>query len=170
MAEQDSGVFWKNQFGSAMEPPLSPQEKALRDEFVGYYLEDLDYYKAALRVGFNKAYAMQYAQQFEQESYVQQQIMIRSRQAPLNAREQEQIDKAAVMNTLRLLINNGPYAVRATAAAKMASILGMDAPVKSQADITHRGGVMAVPAIASMDEWEKTAQATQERLVSETRE
>lgn len=66
-----------------MSPELSDMEKQLRDNFVREYLTDGNPYKAAIRVGFQAAFAKDYAAKFMNESYVLQQIeSVRQRKVP----------------------------------------------------------------------------------------
>ena len=74
-----------------------------------------------------------------------------------------------VLAVLREATKLGPYASRVSAAAKMAAILGLDAPSKADINVRHRGGVMAVPGIASLSDWEDEAESSQHKLVSDTR-
>lgn len=169
MAEQNSGLFWREHYAEAVEPELTPVEQQLRDLFVKEYLHDRDPILAAIRCGFNKCYAEQYGTQFLGESYVQRKLAALEQAEEEDEAERIAADKRAVLSVLRQASLVGPYASRVAAAAKLAAILGMDAPAKSEQTITHRGGVMAVPAIANLDEWEKAAQVSQDKLVSDTR-
>lgn len=56
------------------------------------------------------------------------------------------------------------HAARVAALGKLASIRDMDAPTKIKADLSMRGGVMMIPAIANLEDWEKAAQASQSSL------
>lgn len=40
----------------------------------------------------------------------------------------------------------------------------MDAPTKIKSEVALRGGVMMVPGIANLEDWEKAAQASQTQL------
>lgn len=166
MDENTSGLFWDSR---VMEPELSPREKALRDVFVKEYLVDYDPFQASLRVGFMRSFAEDYAKRLMSEPYVQRKITELQRTEPADEKEQAKQDKLLTLNTLRQAAQNGPFASRVAAAAKLAAILGMDAPVKTSQEIMHKGGVMMVPGLASLDAWEGAAQQSQERLVQEAR-
>jgi len=111
-----------------MEPELSEQEKALRDLFVQEYIKDFDPFQACLRVGFQAAFAVEYAKRFMSEPYVLRLIAELQRSTPENEDAQSREDKALVLSVLRQAAQNGPYASRVQAAAKLASILGLDRP------------------------------------------
>lgn len=159
--------FWSHEL--AMEPELTESEKALRDKFVDEYLVDFKPYEACIRVGFMAAFARQWADKFMDESYVQRRIRERKFKAPEDEKAQAEIDKQIALSALRQAAQHGPYPSRVAAASRLVTMLGIDAPTKVQNDITMRGGVMMVPAIANIDEWEQAAIATQDRLVQESR-
>jgi hypothetical protein len=125
MAENTSGLYLDPRL---MEPELSEQEKALRDLFVQEYIKDFDPFQACLRVGFQAAFAVEYAKRFMSEPYVLRRIAELQRSTPENEDAQSREDKALVLSVLRQAAQNGPYASRVQAAAKLASILGLDRP------------------------------------------
>ena len=61
MAENTSGLYLDPRL---MEPEPFGQEKALRDLFVQEYIKDFDPFQACLRVGFQAAFAVEYAKKF----------------------------------------------------------------------------------------------------------
>ena len=123
MAENTSGLYLDPRL---MEPELSEQEKALRDLFVQEYIKDFDPFQACLRVGFQAAFAVEYAKRFMSEAYVQRKIADLQRATPENEDAQAKQDKALVLSVLRQAAQNGPYASRVQAASKLATILGLD--------------------------------------------
>jgi len=125
MAENASGLYLDPRL---MEAELSEQEKALRDLFVQEYIKDFDPFQACLRVGFQAAFAVEYAKRFMSEAYVQRKIADLQRATPENEDAQARQDKALVLSVLRQAAQNGPYASRVQAAAKLATILGLDRP------------------------------------------
>jgi phage terminase small subunit len=167
MASENNAETWT---WVAMEPEPTEQERALLDLFCQEYLRDSNTTQAASRCGFQAGFAEQYGQRFFARSYVQRRLAP-LREAHVDEKHERQYDTRAVKTILREIMLN-PYqrpAARVAAAAKMASIYGMDAPVKSQVDINQRGGVMQVPGIASLDDWEAAAQASQTALAEASR-
>lgn len=166
-----NGVFWRSGYGGEVAEDLTQQERELRDLFVQEYLLDHDSYAAAIRVGFQEQYAHQYAQQFMGESYVRKLISDLQHQAPEDPKAFEEETKRKIVASLFREANyRGPgsgHGARVAALAKLASLFDMDKPTKVEQTITHRGGVMAVPGIASLDAWEAQAVASQEKLTSE---
>lgn len=134
MAEQMSGLFWKDRYVEQLHEELSSTEKQLRDLFVEEYLKDHDRLAAAIRCGFGKGYAKQYADQFWEEPYVQQKISKISRQALDPTEEQKQEHRAIVINTLLQAAQNGPYASRVSAARELATLYGWNKPTKDMTE------------------------------------
>lgn len=147
---------------------LSPVEKKLRDRFVEEYFVDYNATSAAIRVGYNKAYAEIYGQQFLCESYVRLRIAKRQAEQAAEPKQEAETDKRRIREMLLREANyhgpGGSSAARVSALSKLMSLYGMDAPIKSEKTVTHKGGVMKVPGISSVEEWEKEATSSQENL------
>ena len=111
-----------------LEEVLTLEQCQLRDMFVAEYLKDFDAHAACLRVGFLSAFAVQYAQTFMQEGYVQRQIAALTRSAPASAAEQEIVDRALLENSLREAMQRGPYASRVAAGRAFAELKGWNRP------------------------------------------
>lgn len=167
MASEDNTDTWT---WMAMEPEPTEQERALLDLFCQEYLRDGVAAQAASRCGFGAAFADEYGKRFIQKSYVQRRLS-QLRETDTDAKHERKYDTRAIKTVLREIMLN-PYqkpAARVAAAARMASFYGMDAPVKTQMDINQRGGVMQVPGIAKLDDWEAAAQASQTALAEASR-
>lgn len=168
-----SGMFWKNGATNEIMTELTPQEKDLRDMFVVEFLKDHDYRNAAIRIGFLPAYADQYAAEFAVDSYVKKKIDVEMTR-PLSDEEAAEHKRAMIRRTEALLLKQAGYAgpgashgARVSALSKLASIYGMDAPTKVEQTIQHKGGVMMVPGVASIEDWEAAAISSQEKLTQE---
>lgn len=146
------------------EPPLNDQERALRDQFVEEYMFDTDGVKACQRLGFSISFAEQYALTFLSESYVQQRIRARTLAAAPDPERQRGTDEMQVRAVLMRWANcdHGPTAV--AAARQLCAMFGFDNKTREEEDDAALGGVMVVPGIASIEEWEKTAMASQQQL------
>lgn len=149
---------------------LSEKEKILRNEFVRNYLIDFDPVLACMRVGFTKAFAEDYAIRFMAEPYVQKRITELTLETPDDETAQEEADKQLTLAVLREAAQRGPYSSRVAAAAKLATILGMDKPIQNNLEITNKGGVMMVPGIVNIDDWEGQAVKSQEDLINAAQE
>jgi hypothetical protein len=153
-------------------PELSDRERALRDLFVSEYLVDFDQTAAAMRCGFNRKFAIEYGTKFMAEPYVLQKMNL-MKFAEVDEVDQNEYDskrvRAALMQEAHYFGPGSSHAARVAALAKLASLIGMDKPLKTEQTINHRGGVMAVPGIASLDDWEKAASESQDELVKDAR-
>ena len=154
-----------------MAPELTEQERALRDRFVDEYLVDYSPLNAARRVGFSNAFAEEYSKRFMTEPYVRQRIKKLETSSTVDEDDLEEYNKkrirAQLMREAHDQFSTG--AARVAALGKLMSMYGMDAPTRIQQEIEHRGGVMRVPAIASLDDWERTAMAQQTALTESAR-
>lgn len=164
MNEQVAG-FWTSE---AMAPELSKSEKHLRDQFVAEYMQDFDQTAAAIRLGFGASFASAYATQFMEEPYVRKAIAERQKELAEDPKaEAEETKRRIRASLLREAHYRGPgssHAARVSALGQLKAVYGMDQPVKTINEHLHRGGVMQVPAIASIEDWEAAATESQEKL------
>lgn len=165
-------AFWADAAIEDAESVLSPREKELRAKFVEEYLYDYDAVAAAIRIGFAEAFAVEYARQFLTEPYVLKLIKERE-SAGLDDPDEDEILRRRVKRMLLREANlqgkNARHSARVAAITKLANILEMDGAVKMKQEVTHRGGVMMVPGIADLDEWEQAATESQEKLMRDAR-
>jgi hypothetical protein len=165
--QKDSMWAW-----AMMEPELSEREKALRDKFCEEYIKDENEYKACSRVGFAAAFVPEMAKLFMRESYVTKKIRAMQEEqlhGPEKDAKQTARDIAISVYKEVALNKFEKGAARVAAASGLVNLHGIAAPTKSQVDVNHRGGVLMVPAIASLNDWESIAMATQRGLVSDVR-
>ena len=152
---------------------LTAHEQALRDLFVAEYMNDFDQVAAAQRCGFQYQFAVEFATRFMREPYVLRKIQ-QIRMTTYPAKETADYEKNRIKAALLFEAHNrGPgssHAARVAALTRLAAIYGLEAPKKVDQTVTHRGGVMAVPGIAALDDWEKQASASQDQLVAHARE
>ncbi|HWV45502.1 MAG TPA: terminase small subunit [Nitrospira sp.] len=161
--------FWA---ADAMAPQLTASERVLRDKFIVEYLKDYDAFGASLRAGFMSTMAIEYAKRFLEEPYVQSEIARLERAAAEDPKAEEEQRKRFILASLTREANyRGPgssHAARVAALAKLGNFLDMDGVQKTKNEHLHRGGVMAVPGIASLEDWEKAAKDSQTQLVKDT--
>lgn len=154
-------------------PELDDSQKALRDKFVIQYLVDFDPLAAAIRVGFAKSYAKEYAEQFMDETYVRNKIVQMQMSKAFEPRVEEDETKRKIRTMLmREAQDYGPgssHSARVAALGKLMSLYGMDAPVKSAVEHSMRGGVMRIPATPSLNDWEEAAIDSQTKLAEDVR-
>lgn len=169
----EEGMFWNSGSSGEVISPLTEDQKALRMRFVQEYLKDHDYYGAAIRIGFLPQFAQQYAKEFADDPFVRSRIDYEMTRE-LTKEEQAEHERVMKRRVDALLLKQAGYVgpgashgARVSALSKLASIYGMDAPTKVEQTVQHRGGVMMVPGIASIEEWEAQAMASQAKLTSE---
>lgn len=151
---------------------MNPREKAIRDLFVSEYMVDYDPIAAALRCGYQKQFAIEFSVKFMDEPYVQQKINEVKFQVVDDKQELEYNKKrikAALMVEAHYHGPGSSHAARVAALGRLAALNGMEAPKVTANLNIHRGGVMAVPGIASLDEWEAKASMSQDQLVEHAR-
>lgn len=117
---------------SEMADTLTKQERSLRQRFVEEYLADYDPVGAAIRLGYQEAFAQQYAKQFLAEPYTLK--LIKEREAEFGIlTEEDQHRKKIVAGLYREAhsrFNSG--AARVAALTQLAKIIGIEAPVKTE--------------------------------------
>lgn len=118
-----------------MADTLTKQEKALRQRFVAEYLVDYDAIGAAIRLGYQEAFAQQYAKQFLTEPYTLK--LIKEKEAEFGIlTEDDQHRKKIVAGLYREAhsrFNSG--SARVAALTQLAKIIGIEAPVKTQQEV-----------------------------------
>lgn len=166
---QNEVNFWAS---GNLAQELSEREIELRDRFVKEYLYDYDIRLAAIRMGFVETIATEFGLKLFNDSYVQKCLAEEQRKIAEDPKAEDEATKRRIRAGLIREANyrgiGGSHAARVSALSQLKSIYGMDAPTKIQADIKHQGGVMAVPAIADLDAWQKAAESSQQKLVSDT--
>lgn len=171
MAGNESGRRdWEQQMLTAS---MSPAEKTIRDQFVDQYMLDRDAYGACVRIGYVGPLAVQKGFEFMEESYVRQRIAhfeFMEDENPKEAlRRKQKIVEASLLREAHRFGSDKSHAARVKALTTLAAIYDMNAPVKTRTEVTHRGGVMLIPAVASVEQWEQAAISSQEKLISDAR-
>lgn len=140
---------------------LTPGEMHARDKFVEQYLIDYDAYKACLRCGYLEAYAKERSVTLMADPYVAWALQKRQ---DTHAEDADVLKNRVVQGLVREANNYGEgssHTARVTALKQLAEIYGVEAK-KGQGN--NPGGVMIVPAISNVDDWESAAVQQQEDL------
>ena len=159
---------------SLVERELTEREKDLRRRFVDEYMHDHNSVKAVIRIGFGESFATEYAKRFMTEPFVLR--LIRERETETSKDNDIWSDPNRIATVIKNKILkeadfNGigaSHAARVTALRTLVEVLGLRAPTKSEVDVNMRGGVMMVPGIASLEDWERSAQQEQVDLMRKT--
>ena len=151
---------------------LSPRAKDLRDRFVTEYMTDYESTAAAIRCGYPHNIAREYGNRLLQDTYVLQQIRIKETTPVKTEEDEEQMKKRIMTGLLREANYRGPgcsQSARVAALSKLASMHGMDAPIKQEISTDgNLAGVMVIPGLMTPEQWELAAAAQQEALVNST--
>lgn len=117
---------------SELADTLTKQERLLRQRFVAEYLDDYDAVGAAIRLGYQEAFALQYSKKFLTEPYTLK--LIKEKEAEFGIlTEEDQHRKKIVSGLYREAysrFNSG--SARVSALTQIAKIIGIEAPVKSE--------------------------------------
>jgi phage terminase small subunit len=149
------------------EENLTPLMKQRRDQFIAEYLVDWRGPAAWIRSGGSPNSAAKMAYELLREPYVTRKI-----------REQvDAMEEANLINRNRILAGlvreanyqgvGASHGARVSAYHVLAKILGMEAPVKVEAQVSC--GVMLIPAGTSVDNWERDAIDVQAQLKADVR-
>lgn len=152
------------------ERQYSYREKALRDFFINEYLIDYDPTAAAIRIGYGKAFAKEYANRFMQEPYVLREIQKKEGTIDPNGEDKDAFKKRIMAGLVREANYRGAgssQAARVAALSKLAHLNEME-PKQKQVDDPNKGleGTFVVPGIMTPEQWEAEAARQQEALVS----
>lgn len=155
---------------------LTQDEMNIREQVVREYLYDYSWTKACLRCGFRAEFAADNAERFSKDPYCIWRVKELAREKGLNPNPEVRAaiidqDKVDIMNALKKEAHYyGPgssQAARVSALGKLAQLMGMEPPKAVKAEITTPG-VMVVPGIAKIDDWEAVAEAAQKKLQDDT--
>lgn len=143
-------------------------EKETRRKFVREYLKDYNPFKACIRIGYTALFAGDFSKRFMDEPFVLQLIAEEEGGTAPGEEFDEEKEKIRIYKALWREANsmNNPAPARVAALAKLTSILGMDAPTRSQVDVNAgEGGTFVVPGIMNTEQWELQAAKQQADLV-----
>lgn len=117
---------------SEMSETLTKQERVLRQRFVEEYLIDYDPLAAAIRLGYQEAFADQYAKRFMRETYTLKRIAEREAEMGILTEEDQHRKKivAGLYREAHSRFNSG--SARVAALTQLAKIIGIEAPVKTE--------------------------------------
>lgn len=140
---------------------LSPGDIRAREAFVKEYLVDYDAYKACLRCGYLEAYAKERSVTYLSDPYV---AWLVKESQDKTSEDGDILKNRVIQGLVREANNHGEgssHSARVTALKVLAEVYGIEA--KKSAN-QNAGGVMVVPAITNVDDWEAAAVGQQEAL------
>lgn len=151
----------------------TPRELQLRERFVKEYLLDYDSIGAAVRVGYNRGIAKEYAVRFMDEPHVA--LLIKKYESQPDTEEDEEVERKRIIAGLRREANYfGPGASassRVAALSKLAHLKSMEPARTVKNELTGPegsplAGTFVLPGLMTPDQWEAAAATQQEALVS----
>ena len=157
---------------AALEPEPTESERALYDMFAQEYLRDTNATLAASRCGFQAGFAEDFGKRLFTKSYVQKKLAA-LKLVKADTKSDTEYDHSLVINNLRAIAAD-PYqtgAARVAAAKQLSAIRGFNAPTRAQVELNGaaRGGVVLLPGIAKLEDWEDDAIRSQQSLAEESR-
>lgn len=149
-------------------------EKKVRDDFIEEYRVDYDRRAAAIRIGYGASYAHEMANKFMNEPYVLRKLKEAEQQVPPEEGADDFLKRRVMEGLMREAHYKGPgstQSARVAALSKLASIAGMDAPIRSKTEISGPGGsqlegVFVIPGVMSPEQWMVAAEAQQAALIA----
>jgi hypothetical protein len=155
------------------ERSYSERELKLRDKFVKEYLKDYDALGAAMRVGYSRSIAKEYAVRFMDEPYVIRKIESQ-KTTPFDEMNEDQMHKMIKAGLYREANDRGmgsTQPARVAAWAHLARLSGMEPATRVKNEITGAdgaplAGTFVLPGLMTPEQWEQAAAQQQEDLVS----
>jgi hypothetical protein len=137
------------------------------DRFIAEYLIDRDAFAAAQRAGIAPLAIKQLVKKFMRDPNVHAKIDA----ATLQMNPDEMISPQWVISKFQEVVSSpfSSYSTKTTALRELASMKGMYPDKNKAPDDGVRGGVVLVPATASLNDWEKAALKQQKALKEDVR-
>ena len=154
------------------QPVLTAEEVDFLNRFVDAYLVRYDAISAGIAAGLDSESAADYVYKILKTPYVVNRIrdLEDAKLDELSTTELEELLRRRVLTGLVREAHyhgaDSTHGARVSALSKLASLTGMDKPLKTENVTEHRGGVMMVPAMTDPATWSANAQAQQASLVT----
>lgn len=153
------------------ERQYSYREKALRDFFVKEYLTDYDEVAAAIRIGYPRGVAREFAKRFMNEPYVLREIQ-RMEGSDIASDDPDAEKKRIIAGLKREANYRGPgssQSARVAALSKLATLFEMDPKDKKPEENDNiLDGAFVTPGVMTPEQWAEAAKKQQEELVADT--
>lgn len=165
-AKRKTDSISAKRIASRTEDKLTPEMKATRDAFVAEYLVDWSCSKAWVRIGGGYTSRYRMGAELLREPYVARRI---KELVDILAENQITNNKRILAGLVREANYHGrdaSHSARVSAFGLLAKINGMEAPTR----VEHSGGVMVVPGVHSVDDWERSAIEAQAKLKADVRD
>lgn len=147
---------------------LQDRFKLLRDKFVREYIKDFNGANAMRRLGYKHSAVSVHASKFLAHPYTQWRLR----------KMMEELDEKSIITRNLVLMGlvreanyhgvESTHSARVSALKSMARILGMEV-IKVDGDMKIKGGLLAVPLVKSVKDWETLSRQAQSELKREVR-
>lgn len=156
---------WGNASGVIV---LTEAEKAVRRSFVAEYLKDYDAIAACIRIGYEINFAKSYAVHLMQDAFTLNLILEEQRRK--RTKEEEASERYEIMRltvtSLKELAQRGGDRARVGACKLLTQLYSLEDELKLNSAVAS--GVMVVPGVADVTDWEKTAMESQTKLMKDS--
>lgn len=145
---------------------ISETRKNQSLEFIEHYLACFNATEAARRMGYAGTSASTQGHELLHLPFTKGELKKRYDQ---HAEDNKEIRQQVILMLMREsndFSDSASHRARVAAIAQLSKILGME-QINLKADVSHRGGVMLVPMVNSLDEWQKAAQVSQAALMAD---
>lgn len=150
---------------------LTEEEYLLRKEFAKLFCRHHNAHSACVELGFAQPYVDDWAKALMADCVVRK--LIHEEQEFLASEKGLKTVEQEVINKLRALGDlEGPgssHGARVSAWTNVGRLLGMET-TKTETNVTHKGGVMMVPALTNPDQWGELAAPSQAKLKETVKE
>lgn len=125
--------------------PLNEREKEIRNRFAVEYVKCRDPVKSAIKVGYNDMAAREYAVRFMNEAYTLAAIDIAENMVENSDESGMSPEQLKIKRLLFLEAEDRTYgashSARVSALSKLASICGMESPIRLESNVNHSGSL-----------------------------
>lgn len=145
---------------------LTDAEILLRRAFVEEFMKTRNGYRACVTLGILAPYAEDWAKSFMAEGYVRQLIheAERAEESDEQGTERQYRYRAWMEEQATYYGPGSSHGARVTAIGMLMKNEGMEAPIKVETELSHKGGVMLVPALTNANDWCAVAVQSQTKL------
>lgn len=150
-----------------VETEFSESEILLRKAFVQEFMKTRNAFRACISLGILAPYAESWAESFMSEGYVRRLVHEAEREEDTGGdrvNERQSKYRAWMEEQATYYGPGNSHGARVTAITNLMKIEGMEAATKIETDVTHKGGVMLVPALTNANEWCAVAVQSQSEL------
>jgi len=152
---------------------LTQIERDTIDKYIIEYVFDKDEEKAAIRMGISRVYAKSIAKNFVDTPYFQIKLKEYSIEKDALLDDADLLRREIVRNLIDVMKYNGENAsqsARISSAKEISAIMGLAAKQQLSNEDEFANGVMVLPSLLPIDEWNSQSIASQAALYKQLEE